>query len=143
MRTFSGWPPIVLVLVCAVLVVYSPIAKTALVSGPAPEVVQETPLRPQPGQVVMVHAYCVGVDREFMRRFTEVLTVRGMEAYRQIMGSDTIPCFDSRVHDLTPQPVVLRTYLWDVILPSGEELQFWENSFNYICFHNKSFLYIY
>lgn len=70
--------------------------------------------------------FCVGVDLEFMRQFTNLVVRGGVSAYRSLITTTGSPCFDTR-HNLSQTiNVFLRKKLWGFTLPDGEKLIMWQ-----------------
>lgn len=69
--------------------------------------------------------FCMNVDREFMRKFTNLVVRGGTAAYQAIITTPGSPCYESRHRMFSPVIVTLKERLWGFILPSGEELIMW------------------
>ena len=70
-------------------------------------------------------SFCINVDLEFMRKFTNIVVRGGMPAYKTIITTKGSPCFDKR-HSLAKSVlVVLKEKLWGFTLPDGEKLIMW------------------
>jgi hypothetical protein len=80
---------------------------------------------PVAGDPWIIGNFCVGVDLNFMREFTNRIVRGGVPAYRAIVTTKGSPCFDLR-HNLTDTVnVILRERLWRFTLPEGEKLVMW------------------
>jgi hypothetical protein len=98
----------------------APFAALALMLTSVPAVAE-----PVAGDPWTIGNFCVGVDLNFMREFTNRVVRGGMPAYQSIITTKGSPCFDLR-HNLTDTvDVVLKERLWRFTLPEGEELVMW------------------
>ena len=77
------------------------------------------------GDLFYANAYCVGEDLEFIRNFSDDIVRNGVERYFELMRAPSIPCYDMRLHNVSPIVVILQEKLWRMTLPSGEELDMW------------------
>ncbi len=79
------------------------------------------------GDKYTIGNYCLGIDPEFIRSFTDALTKGGLDLYKKMLADPANPCIDTRMHtQYRPVQVFLVKWLWDFKLPGGEELAMWE-----------------
>ncbi len=89
--------------------------------------ISTTPVAAEPvvGEKWTIGNFCVGVDLNFMRQFTNLVVRGGVPAYQSLITREGSPCFDLQHNLTTTVNVFLREKLWGFTLPEGEELVMW------------------
>jgi len=80
---------------------------------------------PEVGQKWNVANYCVGVDEEFIRQFTDAVVRGGTTVYQNMVSRPGGPCYDTRAHNTEVIRVTLMKRLWAFDVPTGEKLVMW------------------
>jgi hypothetical protein len=89
--------------------------------------ISTAPMAAEPvvGEQWTIGNFCVGVDLNFMRQFTNLVVRGGVPAYRSIITTKGSPCFDMRHNLADTVNVFLKEKLWGFTLPEGKKLVMW------------------